>query len=153
MEPETALAFVFGLIVLGGVCVIIAGMRYRARILEMSHRERLAMIERGLTPSGELGGAFVAPPNARTSRSLSLGIIIVGLGIALALLIGFASREAEVAVGVGGAVAVVGAAFIVMALVVQRPAKAADHWYGSSRSSIERDAPPVPPAPRDPPVS
>jgi hypothetical protein len=153
MEPETGVALVFGLIVLGGVCVIIAGMRHRARILEMSHRERLAMIERGMTPSGELGSAYVEQPNARTSRSLSLGIVIVGLGLALALLIGFASREAEIAVGVGGAVAVVGAAFIVMALVVQRPAKAADDWYGSSRSSIGRAAPPVPPAPRDPPAS
>src|SRR5919112_1169675 len=98
MRPETAVAMIFSLIVLGGVAVIIAGMRNRARIVEMAHRERLAMIERGLTPQGDLGGAYLERPTARSTRMLSLGIVIVGMGLGLAMLIGFASREPEVAV-------------------------------------------------------
>ena len=50
MTPESAIALVFGFATLGGVVVIVSGMRHRARILEMAHRERLAMIERGITP-------------------------------------------------------------------------------------------------------
>ena len=45
---------------------------------------------------------------------------IVGLGLGLAVLLGFAVRQPEMAVGVGGAVAIVGAALIVTALVVHR---------------------------------
>jgi hypothetical protein len=152
MQQETAVAVIFSLIVLGGVIVIVAGMRNRARILEMAHRERLAMIERGLTPQGDLGGAYLERPAARSSRMLSLGIVIVGLGLGLALLIGFASREPEIAVGVGGAVAVIGGAFIVTALVVHGAAKPATDTYGYGRSSLDR-SPPAPPIHRDPPAS
>ena len=153
MQAETVTAIVFSLIILGGVVVIVAGMRNRARILEMAHRERLAMIERGLTPAGELGGAYLERPAARSSRMLSLGIVIVGLGLGLALLIGFASRETEIAVGVGGAVVVIGGAFIVTALVVHATAKPVTDTLGYGRSSFDRPAPPAPPIHRDPPAS
>jgi hypothetical protein len=153
MQQETAVALVFSLIVLGGVVVIVAGMRNRARILEMAHRERLAMIERGVTPPGDLGGAYLERPAARSSRMLSLGIVIVGLGLGLAMLIGFASREPEIAVGVGGAIVVVGAAFIVTALVVHAPPKPATDTFGYGRSPFDRSTPPVPPVHRDPPAS
>lgn len=153
MEAETSVAIIFSLIVLGGVVVIIAGMRNRARILEMAHRERLAMIERGLTPPGDLGGAYLERPAARSSRTLSLGIVIVGLGLGLAMLIGFASREPEIAVGVGGAVVVIGAAFIVTSLVVHGPLKPPTDPYSYGRSSFDRPTPPVPPVHRDPPAA
>jgi uncharacterized protein DUF6249 len=154
MAVETATALIFGLIVLGGVAIIIAGMRHRARILEMAHRERLAMIERGLTPPADLTSAYQARPAARSNRLLSFGIVIVGLGLGLAMLIGFASREPEIAVGVGGAIVVLGAAFIVTALVVHGPGKQLEDSYGSlSRSSFDRPAPPPPLNHRDPPLS
>ena len=111
------------------------------------------MIERGVTPPGDLGGAYLERPAARSSRMLSLGIVIVGLGLGLAMLIGFASREPEIAVGVGGAIVVVGAAFIVTALVVHAPPKPATDTFGYGRSSFDRSTPPVPPVHRDPPAS
>jgi hypothetical protein len=140
--------------IIGGVVIVVAGMRHRARMMEMAHRERLAMIERGLTPPPELSAAYQARPAARSNRLLSFGIVIVGLGLGLAMLIGFASREPEIAVGVGGAIVVLGAAFIVTALVVHGPSRQLDDSYGSlSRSSFDRPAPPPPLNHRDPPLS
>ena len=122
MNPESALALVFSLVIAGGVLIVIAGMRHRTKVLEMMHRERLAMIERGAAPPGELDAMPASEPSSRRSargnRLLSLGIVIVGLGLGLAVLLGFASRETEIAIGVGGAVAIIGAALIVTALVV-----------------------------------
>lgn len=122
MEPELVIIIVFSVIAGGGVLVILASLWHRARLLEMAHRERLAMIERGLAPS-ELPPLTYQDPHirrsARSSKLLSAGIVIVGLGLAIALLIGFASREAEIAVGVGGAIVVLGVSLIVTAIVVR----------------------------------
>jgi hypothetical protein len=125
MTPEVTLATVFIALILAGVLTIIFGMRHRAKVLEMVHRERLAMIERGLVPPTELPTSpydqYTQRDRAkRSNRMLSVGIVIVGLGLAIAMLIGFASREPDIAAGVGGAIAVLGAAFIVTALVVHR---------------------------------
>lgn len=122
MDPETAVVIAFSLIVGAGVLFSFASLRYRARVLEMAHRERLAMIERGLTPSEIPPLSYQDPEmrrSARSSKLLSAGIVIVGLGLAIALLIGFASREAEIAVGVGGAIVVLGVSMIVTAIVVR----------------------------------
>jgi uncharacterized membrane protein YidH (DUF202 family) len=122
MQPESVIALVFSFLIGGGVIIVYSGMRHRTKVLEMMHRERLAMIERGMTPPGELEGTaqqvVKAQRTARSNRLLSAGIVIVGLGLGLATLIAFASREPEVAIGVGGAIAVVGASLIVTALLV-----------------------------------
>ena len=149
MGPETAVAMIFGLVILAGAAIIISGMRYRSRAMEMSHRERLAMIERGVTPPADLGVVYHDKQGARGSRLMSLGIVIVGLGFALALLIGFASREPEVAIGVGGAIAIVGLAFIVTSIVVHGAAKEKDDFYTTPRPVFDRPTPP--PERRDPP--
>lgn len=99
---------------IAGVVVIVAGLRYRAQMRELRHRERLALIERGLTPPPEQFG--VAVHHGLKQRSLSFGIIVVGLGFALMFLIGIAGGAAETGVGVGGAVAILGAAFIVRSI-------------------------------------
>ena len=154
MGPEVATTITFTFMIIGGVVIIVAGMRQRMRMMEMAHRERLAMIERGLTPPADLAAAYQARPAARSNRLLSVGIVIVGLGLGLAMLIGFASGEPEIAVGVGGAIVVLGAAFIVTALVVHGPGKQLEDGYGSfSRSSFDRPAPPPPLNHRDPPLS
>jgi hypothetical protein len=122
MQPEELFAVVFALVVLSGVFIVIMGLRQRSHQLEMLHRERMAMIERGMVPAPETvmtGGH--RPVGAAGARSLSLGIVIVAAGLGLMTLIGVAFGEAEVGVGVGGAVAILGAAFIVRAQVV-RPA-------------------------------
>ena len=150
MDPETALAVTFVLVVLTGAGIIIAGMRYRSRAMEMAHRERLAMIERGMAPPAELGSAYQEKQSSRGTKSMSIGIVIIGLGLALAVLIGFASREPEIAIGVGGAIAVVGLAFVVTSIVVHG-AKPKDDFYSIPRPVFDRPTPPPPPERRDPP--
>lgn len=100
---------------LGGVVVILAGLRYRAQMKELRHKERLAMIERGIMPPAtEPNEGF---SRGAKQRSLSFGIIVVGLGLALMAVIGIAGGAADVGIGLGGAVAILGAAFIVRSMV------------------------------------
>ncbi len=121
-------------------------MRHRTKVLEMAHRERLAMIERGIVPTGELNATdqqvVKAQRTARSNRRLSAGIFIVGLGLGLATLIAFASREPEVAIGVGGAIAVVGASLIVTALLVHGR-EAEDAVRTDTYATRDRNTPPT----------
>ena len=141
MQPEElfALVFVFGMFT--GVFIIYMGLRQRSQQLEMRHRERMAMIERGQIPLAEPASTTPYTQRmdagaARSSRSLSLGIIVVGLGLAMMTIISIAGESAEVGIGVGGAVAILGGAFIVRSLVV------------SGSSTAARQLPPLPPSPR-----
>lgn len=124
MQPEELFAFVFTLGMFAGVFIIFLGLRQRSAQLEMQHRERMAMIERGQIP---LSDSNDGPRRSRTnagSRSMSVGIVVVGLGLALMTLISVAGESPEVGIGVGGAVAILGAAFIVRTLI-SPPASAA----------------------------
>ena len=121
MSPELfAAVFVLGMF--SGVFIIFMGLKQRSQQLEMLHRERMAMIERGQIPLSEpqlhdrrapgIGGA-------PSSRSLSVGIIVVGLGLAIMTIISVAAESPEVGVGVGGAIAILGGAFIARSLLVR----------------------------------
>jgi hypothetical protein len=101
--------------IVGGVGVILMAMHQRTKKFEMQHRERLAMIERGLAPSPETDPEQFEATFGRpgVSRYTTLGIAIVGIGMGLMLLIGVAGDAPEAGIGVGGAIAVLGAAFIV----------------------------------------
>lgn len=139
MQPEELFAMVFILGMFSGVFIIFLGLRQRSQQLEMRHRERMAMIERGQIPLDEpLDGAHPRRrPSAAASLSLSLGIIIVGVGLALMFIIGFAGGAPEIGIGIGGAVAILGGAFIVRSLVVPRAAEKV-----AATSSIPPSAPP-----------
>lgn len=121
MSPELfAAVFVIGMF--SGVFIIYLGLRQRSQQLEMHHRERMAMIERGQIPLADPETtlhvrrvATVGP----SSRSLSVGIITVGLGLALATIISVAAETPEVGIGVGGAIAILGGAFIVRSIIVR----------------------------------
>ena len=114
------LLMMVGLFILGAFWI-----SRRARSRELVHRERLAMIEKGLIPPAELypGGPEFLPgqaamPGAATfsraaSRFRSTGIMLVGVGVALAFVIALAADQPEVGVGIGGAIAAIGAAMIV----------------------------------------
>jgi hypothetical protein len=119
MQEETVIFWLFSFVIAGGVAIVISAMRYRAKVLEMVHRERLAMIERGVRPAGSLNAIDSSRPSARSTRMLSGGIVVVGLGLALAMVIGFAGGAPEIAAGIGGAIAILGGAFIVTAYVTQ----------------------------------
>ena len=126
MSPEL-FAFIFVIGMFCGVFIIFMGLRQRSQQLEMLHRERMAMIERGQIPLNEpsayhdkravVGGA------ARSSRSMSIGIIVMGIGLALMMIISIAAESPEVGLGIGGAIGIIGASFIALSMVA-RPAPA-----------------------------
>lgn len=119
----------------------------RARMRELAHRERLAMIEKGLVPPAELfpGGPALAmmdglrPEGARPSRVAtrfrSAGVMFVGVGVALALIIGVTADKPNVGLGIGGAIAAIGAAMIVNAMLTGRES-------GDQAGSPRQPAPP-----------
>jgi hypothetical protein len=122
MEPQELFALVFILGMFMGVLIIYLGLRQRSEQLQMLHRERMAMIEKGQIPLNDGVGAYEGRRRAAalpSSRSLSLGIIIVGLGLALMTIIGVAGESPEVGIGVGGAIAIIGASFIVRSVMVR----------------------------------
>jgi hypothetical protein len=133
-------------IVAGGVVVIVMAMYQRTKTLEMQHRERLAMIERGLMPPPDPGAprnlfapapraaAAAAPPR---SRYTTLGVAMVGVGLGLMLLIGVAGGTPDAGIGIGGAVAILGAAFIV-------------NGYLQRSAHVPPAQPPSPPMPAPP---
>lgn len=104
-------------LIVGGVLIVLMGMRQRSLTLEMKHRERMAMIERGMAPgpARDPAGfeAWQESHDRPPSRSTTMGVIIVAIGLALMLMIGFAGGARGPAVGVGGSIVVLGAAFIV----------------------------------------
>jgi hypothetical protein len=138
MQTEELFATVFVIGMFAGVFIVFLGLRQRSQQLEMRHRERMAMIERGqiplAEPTGGAPGRYIDRGAAPSARSLSLGIIIVGLGLSLMTIIAIAGESPKAGIGVGGAIAILGGAFIVRSLLVPTV----------DRSSI----PPAPPVSR-----
>lgn len=120
MQTEELFAFMFGLIIVSGVAIVIMGLRQRSHQLELQHRERMAMIERGIVPAPEGAHAGGRRLGGGVPRSISLGIVVVAVGLGLMTLIGVAFGEAGAGVGIGGAIAIVGTAFIIKGMVTQR---------------------------------
>jgi hypothetical protein len=124
MLTEELFAMIFVVGMFAGVFIIYLGLRQRSLQLEMQHRERMAMIERGQIPLADVDTAMhvrrvsVSGPAA---RSLSFGIVIVGLGLAMMTIIGIAGESPESGIGIGGAIAILGGAFIVRSIVVREP--------------------------------
>jgi hypothetical protein len=59
-------------------------------------------------------------PSRVATRFRSAGVMLVGLGAALALLIGVTAGKRSVGLGVGGAIAAIGVAMIVNAVLTGR---------------------------------
>jgi hypothetical protein len=122
----------------------------------MEHRERLAMIQRGLIPAPELDPlgfeeAMGELSTASTSadRWRTAGVTFIGLGLGLMMLIGFAAGEPGVGLGIGGGFAVLGAALLLNALSTRRPDVSR---YRSMSHPPQRATRPGPPAPPEPPL-
>lgn len=133
-------------VIIAGVVVLVAGLRHRAKMLELVHKERVAMIERGIVPP-ELGpGGYdtqrLAHAAGTRSRSFSLGIIVMGLGFAFMTLIGIAAQAPNEAIGIGGAIAILGAAFIVRSLLSAPHGETMPPAPGRSAPSPSAIAPP-----------
>jgi hypothetical protein len=121
MSPELfAAVFVLGMF--SGVFIIFMGLKQRSQQLEMLHRERMAMIERGQIPLSDPDHhdrRVVINTAGPSSRSLSVGIIVVGLGLAMMTIISIAAESPDVGIGVGGAIAILGGAFIARSMLVR----------------------------------
>ena len=94
-------------------------MYLTARSRQMAHRERLAMIERGLVPPSE--PVHDVPTAGRWVRS---GIIVMSLGLGMAVMIAFASNGLAIrqAIGVGGMLFLLGVGLFVVGYVESRRA-------------------------------
>ena len=92
----------------------------RAKTRELLHRERLAMIEKGLMPPPEAWAVRAPAPSegALTPRYRSVGVVITALGLGLMLIIGVAAGQERIGIGIGGAIAVLGVALFVNSYLV-----------------------------------
>ena len=115
--------------IFGGVVLMITAMNNRRRLIEIAHRERVAMIERGLVPSPEQdpagfeAGAGLGPRRggpAAGERYRTAGVIMIGVGLGLMVLLTFAAGAPDIGLGVGGAWAVLGAASLLNYFLVSR---------------------------------
>jgi uncharacterized protein DUF6249 len=129
MEEEGIVIFMV-LTIIAGVTLMIAAMTNRRKMREMEHRERLAMIDRGLMPSPEsnpagfdaAAGLGEAPTDApdRRNRYRTAGILLIGLGVGLMFLIGIAGNSPDTGVGIGGAWVSLGAASLLNYFLMSR---------------------------------
>jgi phosphate/sulfate permease len=127
MEQLFALVFVMGMV--AGVIVILMAMRQRSHLLEMQHRERMAMIERGMPPNDQPHRLHTlvrrpAAAGSGSTRSMTLGIVIVAVGLGLMSIVGIAAGTPDVGIGIGGAIMIVGTAFIINSIVSRNMAPA-----------------------------
>jgi hypothetical protein len=126
-SEELVIVITASFIITGGVAMMWLAMLSRRHFREMEHRERLAMIERGLVPSPEADPhAFERmlgrkrPETKGSARTRSAGVMMIGLGLAFAFMVTFAFGDAAVGFGLGGAFAVIGAAFLVNSMLANR---------------------------------
>lgn len=144
-----ALFLLIPIIVLGGgMGFVYLGILARMKAREMAHRERLAMIDRGLVPPPESSDATkfyaavaAAQATNRSPRQRSAGVLMIGVGLALLTIITFVAQEANVGLGVGGAVVILGIAMLVNA------------HLGRHGTPPPPDATVSPPAPPSPPTN
>ena len=132
MEAQELFVIVLLAGMASGVFIIVMAMRKRAHTVELRHRERMAMIERGMVPPPEsswrdgswepqqvMARAEVIK-RAVARRWMTAGIIVVALGLSFMTIIGVAAGEPGVAVGLGGAFAILGVALIVISFVIRQ---------------------------------
>jgi hypothetical protein len=154
LHAEEAVLLGVTLPILVGAALLWMAMLNRRRIREMQHRERLAMIDRGLVPPPEVdpagfeqhsGVPRIESPSAVRSRSA--GVIMMGLGLGMMVLLTFAAEAPEVGVGVGGAFALLGAAFFVNAALLSKPSNYQPTRDWQTRPPSRTSGPMEPPNP------
>ena len=99
--------------IVGGLGLGAYSMFLVARMREMRHRERLAMIEKGIAPPADLFEWDAGPRNGPYGRRRRSGVLLIFVGLGVMLLIGFGSGRALQGLAVGGFVALIGVAHLV----------------------------------------
>ena len=154
MREYEVVLIVVSMVIFAGVGLLWLAMASRRAFREMEHRERLAMIQRGLVPSPEsdpLGFEMQVEPFTgdalKAERWRTAGTLIVGLGLALMVLLTFTAGDISMGLGVGGAFAVLGATFLLSSRQQQRRPRP------GARLSARRPFSEGPIPPSDPPSS
>ncbi len=132
-------------VIIGGLIIGALAVRSQARIKTLTHQERLAMIERGLTPPptaslfdtigipGPAGGSVDDLIKLKAAKQRlkddpthrrDSAVWMLGFGSAAALLFWVGFDEPELAIGFGGALGILGLTFFVSSFVA-RPESAA----------------------------
>ena len=127
--------------ILAWAAITMFSMYQRSRRRDMAHRERLAMIERGLVPPPEVDprgfdramDRYERYRERSPGRHRRAGVTLMGVGFGLMVLIAFAGESPSSALGVGGFLVVIGLAFFLNSL-------------------FDRNDPPMPAGPRPGPV-
>ena len=129
MDEGLGIFLTIAVAITGGVVLMIAAMSNRRKIREMAHRERIAMIERGLIPSPEAdpqrfeaaaGLPQPATPPKRGERFRTIGVSLIGFGTGLGLLIAVTGNSPEMGFGIGGAWVALGAASLLNYVLISR---------------------------------
>ena len=140
MHGDEAVVVILALVIVSGVGLMIAAMFNRRRDRELAHRERLAMIERGLIPSPERNpaafesAAGLAPVEEAEAGIgyRTAGVLMIGIGLGLMMLIAFAAGEPGVGFGTGGAFTTLGVASLLNYSLISRRAEERNRLRWSS---------------------
>lgn len=146
---EVSAVLIMSLMVVSGVGLMIAAMMNRRRFREMDHRERLAMIERGVLPSPESdptgfesGAGFSGTEPDTGVRYRTAGVLMIGFGLALMVLLTATADQPGIGIGMGGGFAILGGASLLNYFLISRREQ--------DRGGPRRWAPRPGPAPRSP---
>jgi hypothetical protein len=104
--------------IIGGLSIGAYSMYLRMKARALIHQERLAMIEKGLAPP-PLSAAELPdfPRRRRSSRQIGVTIVAVGVGVAILIAL---NGEIRPALGVGGLLVMIGAGFLLNAILDRR---------------------------------
>lgn len=110
--------------VVGGFAVAFYAIWIDSKKRQLRHTERMAMIEKGLIPTGEGREVYAQITTGSASRRSQRrsGVFMICLGIALSLMFGLSS-ESWNTVWIGAFIALIGVANLVNALLDDRDAR------------------------------
>lgn len=117
--------------IIGGFVLASLGVYAGIRRREFEHRERLAMIEKGIAPAAAQAKAEaegVLPTHAeawpsvenRGARARRAGVIVMAVGIGAAYMIWMTSHQTDDAMGIGGFLVILGAAIFLTSFFGRR---------------------------------
>jgi hypothetical protein len=149
LREEEVILIIFCMVICAGVLLMIAAMWTRRRMREMTHRERLAMIDRGMIPASggdpvrldPVGRSARLDEEERGVRFRTGGVLLIGLGLGLTVLITFTGGGFDIGIGIGGAFTVLGGASLLNYFLISR---------GQEEPYPRWTSPPRSPEPRTP---
>ena len=106
--------------IVGGLSIAAYSMFLKMKARKLMHEERLAMIEKGLTPP-PLRESDLADFPRRRHHLRHMGVLLVAIGVGVGFLIAL-NDELNHALGVGGVITLIGVAFLINAAIDRRAA-------------------------------